>query len=939
MNSRLAFLSQEAPPHYVAGLGRGATGFTTRSDIGPAQVGLDEDEIQEALAAKLAAVENGADGDDDGRFQDPENETGLFAGAPYDKEDEEADRTFDLIEDTMMSRRNKRSRYAENWYVRESSEGILTNVRDQRDGVEEEERRDKNGTVPPPIESQFTELKRGLATVTDEEWANLPEVGDLTKRHKRQKQLLKEQRYYAVPDSVLAGAQDSVTYETSIAADADSGTTTDFVEMGQARDKVLGLKLDQASLKSGGSSSIDPKGYLTGLESQVIQTSNDIADVKKARLIFRSMTQADPTIAEHWIAAARLEESVGNQVAARRIISQGCENCSTNEDVWLESARLNGTDNAKRILAQAVGHLPESTKIWIQAMRLETEDIRKKRVIRKALEMVPQSVRLWKEAVDLEADPNDAKLLLARATELIPLSIELWLALARVETYENARKVLNKARAAIRTSYEIWVAAARLEEQQGNSDRVAVVISRAMQELKRYGGMLSREQWLQEAEKNEEDGGILTAQSIVQAVLGIGVDEEDKKDTWMDHADGAIERNHPETARAIFAFALRELPTKKSLWRKAAEFEKNIGNQDNYFEVLEKGVSACPHSEILWLMFAKEKWINKDLEGARSILGRSFEYNPNSEDIWLAAVKLETENGEMERARQYLARARKEAGTERICIRAAVFERQNGQYQDALRLADEGLATFSGSEKLWLIKANLLEVLKNITSARETYASAVKFCKLSVPLWIAAARLEEQDGKVIRARALLDRARLVNKANEVLWYHSIQLEVRSGQPAQAKNLIAKSLQECPTSGLLWSQQIMQEGKTARIPRATDALKKCETDPYLVCAIGRIFWDQRKYDRAANWLQKAVKGDIDNGDSWGWYYKYLTETSGMLSTDTEREERQRKIDEIVEEAVKADPKHGLLWPAINKRDENAKSGMRDRLAEYASSVKL
>jgi len=31
------FIGKPAPPNYVAGLGRGATGFTTRSDIGPAR--------------------------------------------------------------------------------------------------------------------------------------------------------------------------------------------------------------------------------------------------------------------------------------------------------------------------------------------------------------------------------------------------------------------------------------------------------------------------------------------------------------------------------------------------------------------------------------------------------------------------------------------------------------------------------------------------------------------------------------------------------------------------------------------------------------------------------------------------------------------------------------------------------------------------------------
>ena len=50
--------------------------------------------------------------------------------------------------------------------------------------------------------------------------------------------------------------------------------------------------------------------------------------------------------------------------------------------------------------------------------------------------------RLWKLAVELE-DPEDARILLGRAVECCPSSTELWLALARLETYENARKVLN----------------------------------------------------------------------------------------------------------------------------------------------------------------------------------------------------------------------------------------------------------------------------------------------------------------------------------------------------------------------------------------------------------------------------------------------------------------------------------------------------------------
>jgi len=63
----------------------------------------------------------------------------------------------------------------------------------------------------PKIQTQFTDLKRGLSAVTDEEWENLPEVNNLTKRPK-----VRESRSYVVPDSVLVGDRSKVEYESSL---------------------------------------------------------------------------------------------------------------------------------------------------------------------------------------------------------------------------------------------------------------------------------------------------------------------------------------------------------------------------------------------------------------------------------------------------------------------------------------------------------------------------------------------------------------------------------------------------------------------------------------------------------------------------------------------------------------------------------------------------
>lgn len=120
MTGRKDFLSQAAPENYVAGLGRGATGFTTRSDLGPAREGPSEDQIKEALAKRAAqlgaapptaygATEKKEEADEDeDRFQDPENETGLFSGGNFDAEDDAADRIYQDVDERMEKRRKSR---------------------------------------------------------------------------------------------------------------------------------------------------------------------------------------------------------------------------------------------------------------------------------------------------------------------------------------------------------------------------------------------------------------------------------------------------------------------------------------------------------------------------------------------------------------------------------------------------------------------------------------------------------------------------------------------------------------------------------------------------------------------------------------------------------------------------------------------------------------
>ncbi|KAG2024926.1 hypothetical protein GB937_003148 [Aspergillus fischeri] len=969
-SGRKDFLNQPAPENYVAGLGRGATGFTTRSDLGPAREGPTPEQIQAALAKRAqllgaapptaygAGREKGGreekeEEEEDERFQDPDNEVGLFAYGQFDQEDDEADRIYKEVDEKMDKRRKARrlvhashscilemrcsSGYPPLFWTDDRLDSFAT-YREARERQEREEYERKN----PKIQQQFADLKRSLASVSEEQWANLPEVGDLTGKNRRAKQNLR-QRFYAVPDSVIASARDSTQFETTIADDGTQtdvrggeadGTMTNFADISAARDKVLKVRLDQAARgstadsSSGSATNIDPKGYLTSLTQSELKAGEvEIGDIKRVRVLLESVTKTNPKHAPGWIALARLEELAGRIVAARNIIAKGCELCPKSEDAWLENIRLNEGHNAKVIAANAIKNNDRSTRLWIEAMRLESDTRAKKNVLRQAILHVPQSVTIWKEAVNLEEDPADARLLLAKAVEMIPLSVELWLALARLETPENAQKVLNAARKAVPTSHEVWIAAARLQEQMGTFDKVNVM-KRAVQALARENAMLKREEWIAEAEKCEEEGAILTCGAIIRETLGWGLDEDDdRKDIWMDDAKGSIARGKYETARAIYAYALRVFVNRRSIWLAAADLERNHGSKEALWQVLEKAVEACPQSEELWLQLAKEKWQAGEIDDARRVLGRAFNQNPNNEDIWLAAVKLEADADQTDQARELLATARREAGTDRVWIKSVAFERQLGNIDEALDLVNQGLQLYPKADKLWMMKGQIYEYQNKYPQAREAYSTGTRACPKSVPLWLLASRLEEKSGAVVKARSVLDRARLAVPKSAELWTESVRVERRANNIGQAKVLMAKALQEVPTSGLLWSESIWHlEPRAQRKARSLEAIKKVDNDPILFITVARIFWGERRLEKAMTWFEKAIVSDSDHGDGWAWYYKFL------LQHGTEE-----KRADVVAKCVSTEPKHGEVWQSVAKDPANARKSTEEILKMVADRL--
>lgn len=230
----------------------------------------------------------------------------------------------------------------------------------------EQKERDEYEKNNPKIQLQFADLKRALGGVSEEEWAALPEVGDMTGKAKRAREArMANARSYAVPDSVIQAANSSGQLETSISSSdgGGDGTMTNFASIGTAQKNALQVRLDsaangpvndgtQTANTSGIATSVDPRGYLTSLDKkQAMGEEVPVEDINRARMLLESAVKTNVHNGPGYVALSRLEEVAGKIHTAKKVIEKGCAMCPKSIVVWEEAIRLNreNVHNAKII--------------------------------------------------------------------------------------------------------------------------------------------------------------------------------------------------------------------------------------------------------------------------------------------------------------------------------------------------------------------------------------------------------------------------------------------------------------------------------------------------------------------------------------------------------------------------------------------------------------
>lgn len=882
---RPAFLDQEPPKGYIPGIGRGATGFTTRSDIGSGKVPA---RLRDGGEINVAAHEDKELIDSDGnklptnsRFDDS---NGLsLASEVLDRDDEEAENIY-LQVDNKLSQRNRRKK--------------------------EIEQSSSNAGVFGSISEDFVDLKRSLAGVSEEQWEGIPEAGDITRRNKRQRlEMQSERKTYAAPDTLISG-------------------NINLTKLTEEREKLLGIQLDE-NFQAGHNLQKTNNGdaveqYLSQLDTAASSSdlSNQVEDLKKMRIIFSSYRKSDPKKPQGWIASARLEEKAQKFKSAKQFIEEGCKQCPRDEDIWLENIRLHSSDihYCKVLVAEALRFNNQSLKLWLKAVDLERESFNKVRVVRKALQNLPSSESLWKLAVQLESNKEEALRILTKAVELNSTSVDLVEALINLQNHAEARKTLNRARQNMPTEERICIFALEIEEKFNNAsvDKLIKMHTKGIKELSKHGKYLTFENWLTIGENLEREFSALypkTVEAIIYSSLRLEYDSSKFSDLYS--LLSGIEDTCWITKVSAYSCILKQEPGKFSLWKSFIALCRNLLKMSRVYDLFNDILFSDDDAmlkkyPILVLIYSKEVWkIEKNEGQALEIIDKALRRFPPHVDFWLAKTKLLIVNSMLDQAEVVFHDAMQSIdqaqGLERLYYRYISFLRFKGDNKRALTLLEEKyLQEYPECEKLYLQWGQIYSDLNQFRKSRECFSIGTKKIPRSCHLWKALSELDEQAlQKHTLARSDLDLGLLKNPDSEQLFFAKIQMETRLGNYDIARLLVSESLRKFPESPLLWAENIkLTSKKSLKRTVFQDALKATNNDGRVLLEIGINFFRDAQYEKSLKWLERATTSNPLYGDAWLW----LARCNKKLG---------KSIEPLLNQVEDYEPRYGNEWISMSK----------------------
>lgn len=844
----LSFLDQEAPIDYVAGLGRGATGFVTSAETGPVSF----------LSNFGTEIDSNITNN---------SEEGLLS-VVYNAENEEADSIYEQIEARVLNKRKRK----------------ITPI-------------DDLSAQELPEKQEKAKLKLGLGLVSILEWSNIPEVGDLTRKNKRNRILEQQrQRVYATPDVLIA--QSSAKNFDSMEGDKNNHQTND-------QEQTLDLQ-DYRSTFS--------------------------RDLDKEKQVLASLRKLEPKNSNLWISSARYEEQLNNFSRARKFINEGCSQVPNNEDIWLESIRIHrgeGLKTCKSIAKEALILNPLSESLWLSAIELESKDdfLSKTKLLKNAIDNLPHSIALWRLLIDSvcffrETDVQEKIHLLEKATTMCAEEWKFWELLALLKDYSEAKRVLNRARKFIPKDVNVWVAALKLEERenkQASKEKLSTIFTKGISELTKAGAILDSIDWSSLASKASSENYFKTAEVILINFLTRKQKESSLDILLRDAAN--LENESPLLAEKMYEHLCAEYALEFSCWLKYSEFARRH-KPEILFSIYEKAIDQ-QRSEVLYLKYAEDKSnLQNAFTEARDILQRATLEFPDSELVWITQFELEIKFKHFSRALSMSDALLSKLGQMspkvwykfihflRFCVAKNMLD---VSCESVVEHSNNALELHPLCLKLILQKAQVFQDCDRIEEARKFLVGKIDSIPRPAALWSLVADYDRILYGAPKARSLLDKAIMKIPDLPELWVHKIELEESEKDLIVARQLISKALKLFPSDPDLWIINLRFISKAAHRKVAfADALKETANSDKILSAIGVFLWLEGKFHKAKTWFDRALNEELSNGDTWAWIYGYQLKHGNLCDQDQILASFKDNYHVI---------KSGKVWLRIKKKPSN------------------
>ncbi|KAG7508772.1 crooked neck 1 [Solea senegalensis] len=515
---------------------------------------------------------------------------------------------------------------------------------------------------------------------------------------------------------------------------------------------------------------------------QKITDQEELNDYKlRKRKSFEDNIRKNRTVISNWIKYAQWEESLKEIQRARSIYERALDVDHRNITLWLKYAEMEmksrQVNHARNIWDRAITILPRVNQFWYKYTYMEEmlgNVAGCRLVFERWMEWEPEE-QAWHSYINFELrykEVDKARTIYERFVMVHP-EVKNWIKYARFEDKHgyvaHSRKVFERAVEFFGEEYveeNLFVAFAKFEETQKEFERVRVIYKYALDRIPKHEAQELFKNYTMFEKKFGDRRGI---EDVIVSKRRFQYEEEVKAnphnyDAWFDYLRLVESDADPDTVREVYERAIANMPPiqEKRHWRRyiylwinyALYEELEVKDPERTRQVYKACLDLIPHKKFtfakIWLLYAQFEIRQKNLQGARKIMGTAIGKCPKNK-LLKGYIELELQLREFDRCRKL--------------------------YEKYLEFTPENCST-------WIKFAELETILGDVDRARAIFELAIGQPRLDMPevLWKSYIDFEIEQEEFGNTRNLYKR--LLQRTQHVkVWisFAKFELSIESGE--------------------------------------------------------------------------------------------------------------------------------------------------------------